>query len=145
MWAPVQWLLWVKCLNVLSTCREWAGKPSTLMRWWGILLLLILGCVSRLATGGVWWVRVPRGVYRIACTKDCKIQSQSEEFREPLGGCPHGASHCVFRSTLWGLNQSIVGLSPLSETTYSTSHEIPNDGSWWISCLFNCIVQPCLY
>jgi hypothetical protein len=27
------------------------------------------------------------------------------------------------------LNQSIVGLSPLSETTYSTSHEIPNDGS----------------
>jgi hypothetical protein len=27
------------------------------------------------------------------------------------------------------LNQSIVGLSPLSETTYSTSHQIPNDGS----------------
>jgi hypothetical protein len=27
------------------------------------------------------------------------------------------------------LNESIVGLSPLSETTYSTSHEIPNDGS----------------
>jgi hypothetical protein len=27
------------------------------------------------------------------------------------------------------LNQSIVGLSPLSETTYSTIHEIPNDGS----------------
>jgi hypothetical protein len=27
------------------------------------------------------------------------------------------------------LNQSIVGLSPLSETTYSTSHEIPIDGS----------------
>ena len=26
-------------------------------------------------------------------------------------------------------NQSIVGLSPLSETTYSTGHEIPNDGS----------------
>jgi hypothetical protein len=38
-----------------------------------------------------------------------------------------GASHRVFRSTLQGLNQSIVGLSPLSETTYSTSHEIPND------------------
>jgi hypothetical protein len=31
-----------------------------------------------------------------------------------------GASHRVFRSTLQGLNQSIVG---------STSHEIPNDGS----------------
>jgi hypothetical protein len=36
-----------------------------------------------------------------------------------------GASHRVFRSTLLGLNQSIVGLSSLSETTYSTSHEIP--------------------
>jgi hypothetical protein len=40
-----------------------------------------------------------------------------------------GAAYRVFRSTLQGLNQSIVGLSPLSETTYSTSHEIPNDGS----------------
>jgi hypothetical protein len=40
-----------------------------------------------------------------------------------------GASDRVFRSTLQELNQSIVGLSPLSETTYSTSHEIPNDGS----------------
>jgi hypothetical protein len=30
----------------------------------------------------------------------------------------------VFRSTLQGLNQSIVGLSPLSDTTYSTGHEI---------------------
>jgi hypothetical protein len=40
-----------------------------------------------------------------------------------------GASHRVFRSTLQGLNQSIVGLSPLYETTYSTSHEILNDGS----------------
>jgi hypothetical protein len=39
-----------------------------------------------------------------------------------------GAAYHVFRSTLQGLNQSIVGLSPLSETTYSTSHEIPNDG-----------------
>jgi hypothetical protein len=27
------------------------------------------------------------------------------------------------------INQSIVGLSPLSETTYSTGHEIPNDES----------------
>jgi hypothetical protein len=50
------------------------------MRRQGILLLLILGCVSRLATGGVWWVRVPRGVYRIACTKDCKIRSRPEDF-----------------------------------------------------------------
>jgi hypothetical protein len=43
--------------------------------------------------------------------------------------CPTGAAYRVFRSTLQGLNQSIVGLSQLSETTYSTSHEIPNDGS----------------
>jgi hypothetical protein len=40
-----------------------------------------------------------------------------------------GASHCVFRSILQGWNQSIVSLSTLSETTYSTSHEEPNDGS----------------
>jgi hypothetical protein len=40
-----------------------------------------------------------------------------------------GASHRVFRSTLQGLNQLVVGLSLLFETTYSTSHEIPNDGS----------------
>jgi hypothetical protein len=39
------------------------------------------------------------------------------------------ASHRVFRFTLQGLNQLVVGLSPLFETTYSTSHEIPNDGS----------------
>jgi hypothetical protein len=39
------------------------------------------------------------------------------------------------------INQSIVGLSPLSETTYSTGHEIPNDGSWWILCLINCVAQ----
>jgi hypothetical protein len=43
--------------------------------------------------------------------------------------CLSGAAYRVFGSTLQGLNQSIVGLSPLSETTYSTSHEIPNDGS----------------
>jgi hypothetical protein len=41
-----------------------------------------------------------------------------------------GAAYRVFGFTLQGLNQSIVGLSPLSETTYSTRHEIPNDGSW---------------
>jgi hypothetical protein len=27
------------------------------------------------------------------------------------------------------LNKLVVGLSPLSETTYSTGHETPNDGS----------------
>jgi hypothetical protein len=58
------------------------------MRRRGILLFLLLGYVSRLATGGVRWVRVPHGVCRIACTKDCKIRSRPEEFWEPLGGCP---------------------------------------------------------
>jgi hypothetical protein len=43
--------------------------------------------------------------------------------------CPCGAAYRVFRSTLQGLNQSIVGVSLLSETTYSTSHDIPIDGS----------------
>jgi hypothetical protein len=40
-----------------------------------------------------------------------------------------GAPYRVFRSTLQGLNQLVVGLSPVSETTYPTGHEIPNDGS----------------
>jgi hypothetical protein len=115
------------------------------MRRQGILLLLILGCVSRLATGGVWWVRVPRRVRRIACTKDCKIRSRPEEFWEPLGGCPRGHPTVCLGLPCMVLNQSIVGLSPLFETTYSTSHEIPNDGSWWIFCLINCIIQPCLH
>jgi hypothetical protein len=39
------------------------------------------------------------------------------------------APYQVFRSTLQGLNQLVVGLSPLSETTYPTGHDIPNDGS----------------
>jgi hypothetical protein len=33
------------------------------------------------------------------------------------------------------LNQLVVGLSPLSETTYPTGHNIPNDGSRWIFML----------
>jgi hypothetical protein len=33
---------WAKLFNILSTCRDGTGKPSTLMRWYGILLLLIL-------------------------------------------------------------------------------------------------------
>jgi hypothetical protein len=39
------------------------------------------------------------------------------------------AAYHLFGFTLQGLNQSIVGLSPLPETTYSTSQEIPNDGT----------------
>jgi hypothetical protein len=59
----------------------------------------------------------------------CGLSSRPEDFWEPFGGCPRGGIHRVFRSNLQGVNQSIVGLSPLSETTYSTSQEIPNDGS----------------
>jgi hypothetical protein len=40
-----------------------------------------------------------------------------------------GAPYRVFRSTLQGLNQLAVSLSLLSETTYPTGHDIPNDGS----------------
>jgi hypothetical protein len=39
------------------------------------------------------------------------------------------APYRVFRFTLQGLNQLVVGLSPLSETTYPIDHDIPNDGT----------------
>jgi hypothetical protein len=39
------------------------------------------------------------------------------------------APYRVFRFTLHGLNQLVVGISPLSETTYPTSQDIPNDGT----------------
>jgi hypothetical protein len=37
-------------------------------------------------------------------------------FGNCLDGCPRGAPYRVLRFTLQGLNQSIVGLSPLSGT-----------------------------
>jgi hypothetical protein len=40
-----------------------------------------------------------------------------------------GTPYRVFRSALQGLIQLIVGLSPLSWTTYPTGHDIPNDGT----------------
>jgi hypothetical protein len=40
-----------------------------------------------------------------------------------------GAPNLVFRSTFQGLNQLVVGFSPLPETTYPIVHDIPNDGS----------------
>jgi hypothetical protein len=48
-------------------------------------LSLLLVFVSRLATGGVWWVRVLRGVFRKACTKHCGLSSRPEDFWELLG------------------------------------------------------------
>jgi hypothetical protein len=100
------------------------------MRRRGLSLSLLLGCVSRLATGGA---RVSLGALR---------GMPDNRYQRLWPFIPtHG-----FLGTAWWLslrghptvcfglpckviNQSIVGLSPLSETTYSTGREIPNDGS----------------
>jgi hypothetical protein len=101
------------------------------MRRQGILPLLLLGFAL---TASYWWCMVTLGVLggtcQIACTKDCKIRSRPEDFwGRPGKVVLAGTADRVFGSTLQGLNQSIFGLSPLSETTYSTSHVIPNNGS----------------
>jgi hypothetical protein len=69
-----------------------------------------------------------RGIPDSLHPKTVRFDPDPKSFGNCLVVVLAGASHCVFRSTLQGLNQSIVGLSPSSETTYSTSHEIPNDG-----------------
>jgi hypothetical protein len=70
------------------------------------------------------------GTCQISCTKDSGLSSRLGDFWERPGtAVAWWAAYRVFGSTLQGLNQSILGLSPLPETTYSTSHEIPNDGS----------------
>jgi hypothetical protein len=46
-----------------------------------------------------------------------------------VGGLLVSTPYRGFRSTLQGLNQSVVGLSSLSGTTYPTGHDIPNDGT----------------
>jgi hypothetical protein len=61
--------------------------------------------------------------------KTVRFDPDPKSFGNRLVVFPVGASHRVFRSTLQGLNQSIVDLSPLSDTTYSSRHEIPNVGS----------------
>jgi hypothetical protein len=50
-------------------------------------------------------------------------------FRNRLVVVLAGTPYRVFRSALQGLIQLIVGLSPLSWTTYPTGHDIPNDGT----------------
>jgi hypothetical protein len=84
-------------------------------------------------TASYRWCMVTPGISRgmpDSCTKDCGLSSRPEDFwGRPGKVVLAGAAYRVFGSTLQGLNQSIVGLSPLSETTYSTSHEIRNDGS----------------
>jgi hypothetical protein len=72
---------------------------------------------------------VPRGVCQIVGTKDCGLLFRTEYFWEPLGGCPRGDIPPCVGLPCKVLNQLVVGLSPLSETTYPTGQEIPNDGS----------------
>jgi hypothetical protein len=52
-----------------------------------------------------------------------------------------GAPYRVFRSTLQGLNQLVVSLSPLSETTYPTGHDTLMKEVDEYLCLINCIAQ----
>jgi hypothetical protein len=57
------------------------------------------------------------GTFHIACTKDCGLSSRPGDFwGRPGTVVPLWAAYRVFGSTLQGLNQSIVGFSPLSET-----------------------------
>jgi hypothetical protein len=90
------------------------------MRQDGVLLSLLLGlrprarhlsaCVRLGDLGGVAQINL--------VLKTVSYYPQTEEWREPTGWwtLSEGTSR-VFRSTLQGLNQSIVGLSQLSETT----------------------------
>jgi hypothetical protein len=85
-----------------------------------ILLSLILGLQPR-ARHLSAWVRLGdiSGVAQINLVlKTVSYYSQTEEWRELTGWwtLSEGTSR-VFKSTLQGLNQSIVGLSSLSETT----------------------------
>jgi hypothetical protein len=85
--------------------------------------------LSRLATSGAC---VTLGASR--CMSDNRYQRlvfyhELKIFGNRLMVVLVGAPYRMFRSTLQGLNQLVAGLSPLSETTYPTSHEIPNDGS----------------
>jgi hypothetical protein len=81
-------------------------------------LSLLLGFAL---TASYWWCMVTLaalgGTCQIACTKDCGLSSRPGDFwGRPGKVVPLWAAYRVFGSTLQGLNQSIVGLSPLSET-----------------------------
>jgi hypothetical protein len=132
----------------LSVWTYWAlvgngtGKPSTLMRRWGISLSLLFGCVSRLATGGA---RVNLGASRGMPDNWYQRLWPFIPIREILGTAwwlsSRGHPTVCLGLPCKVIYQSIVGLSPLSETTYSTSHEITNDGSWLILFFNNFIAQ----
>jgi hypothetical protein len=57
-----------------------------------------------------------RGMPTSLVPKTVRFDPKPRTFGNHLDGCPRGAPYLVFRSTLQGLNQSIVGLSPLSGT-----------------------------
>jgi hypothetical protein len=101
------------------------------MRRYGVLLSLLLGLQPR--------ARHPSTCVRLGdlgsvaqinlVLKTVSYYPQTEEWWESPGWWTLGEDTSrVFRSTLQGLNQSIVGLSPSSETTYPTGHDIP---LWW--------------
>jgi hypothetical protein len=61
--------------------------------------------------------------------KTVRFDPEPKSFGNRLvGGLLVSAPYCVFRSTFKDLNQLVISLSPLSETTYPTRHDIPNDG-----------------
>jgi hypothetical protein len=74
---------------------------------------------TRLATGkGGACVRLDdsRGVPVSLVPRTVRFDPNPRTFGNCLDGCPRGAPYRVLRFTLQGLNQSIVDLSPLSET-----------------------------
>jgi hypothetical protein len=121
-----------------SDKRLFRRKDLRATRYSNVLFMELENCEAKIKISGynaIWSVPpsapslTPVPTFPVA-TQDCKIRSQPEDFwGRPGKVVPLWATYRVFGSTLQGLNQSIVGLSPLSETTYSTSHEIPNDGS----------------
>jgi hypothetical protein len=57
-----------------------------------------------------------RGVPVSLVPRTVRFDPNLRIFGNCLDGCPRGAPYRVFRFTLQGLNQLIVGLSSLSET-----------------------------
>jgi hypothetical protein len=57
-----------------------------------------------------------RGMSASLVPKSVRFDPKQRTFGNRLDGCPHRVPYRVFRPTLQGLNQSIVDLSPLSET-----------------------------
>jgi hypothetical protein len=74
---------------------------------------------NRLATGkggACVMLGASRGMPANLVPRTVRFDPNPRIFGNCMGSCPCGAAYHVFRSTLQGLSQSIVGLSPLSET-----------------------------